>query len=53
MGKGVSLNDSHLRVSKTDEKYKVIIDLGKMTPELSEYISYYCPQKLLEARDDN
>jgi Fe-S-cluster-containing hydrogenase component 2 len=52
--KGVSVKGSYLRVLPTGAtSYKVLIDQGKMTPELAEYCVLYCPKHLLMVSDDD
>lgn len=54
LGKGVSLDESYIKVTKgSDGTFNVAIDLGKMTPELAEYIAKYCPIKILEVIDES
>lgn len=53
LGKGVSLSESYIKVTKgSDDNFNVSIDLGKMTPELAEYVVKYCPIKILEVSDE-
>lgn len=51
LGKGVSLQESYIRVTPSGSGYKVVIDQGKMTPEIAEYVAPLCPEKILEATE--
>lgn len=54
LGRGASVSESYIRVTSIgDGHYKVVIDQGKMTPELAEYIAPVCPVHILEVADDN
>jgi hypothetical protein len=49
LGLGLSLEKSYIKVMVGDNcTYKVCIDVGHMTEELTEYASRFCPMKILE-----
>jgi|GEM_PF-2448286 len=54
LGLGLSLAKSYIVVISGEAgAYKVNIDVGHMTEELSNYASRFCPQHILEVVDSD